>query len=324
MAKTSRFKTTILVSGAAVIILAVLLFLNAMTMREFSPPGEDFFTGPSNLRLALAFLLQTGLAAALLFLLALTGRSATEAPQARKRATMKPQAPEEAAHAAVAPEGNAAAPAGVLSDTAGELRTSVDVIQEELEEILDDEAPADKEHMQSLYEETDRLKKIIASMEQLSCAQEIARSLKKEPLQLEALLKDIVERTKLANPDKAVTYTLECQPGLVMQGDAECISRILENVMDNAARFMKGPGTVTLTAERSDGAVRFSVQDTGPGIRRSQVSHLYERFFRGTGSGIGMGLSIAKELVDACGGRIEVQTALGKGTTFTVQVPEQL
>jgi len=65
------------------------------------------------------------------------------------------------------------------------------------------------------------------------------------------------------------------------------------------------------------------VKDSGTGIRRAHLAHIYERFFRGAGSGVGMGLAIAKELVDACGGTIEVQTAVNKGTTFIVQLPAE-
>jgi signal transduction histidine kinase len=106
-----------------------------------------------------------------------------------------------------------------------------------------------------------------------------------------------------------------------MRGDRECISRIIGNIMDNAARFSKGSGTVTLTAGRVDGGVVFTVKDTGTGIRRAHLAHLYERFFRGAGSGIGIGLSIVKELVDASGGEIEVRTEVGKGTTVIVTMP---
>jgi signal transduction histidine kinase len=92
--------------------------------------------------------------------------------------------------------------------------------------------------------------------------------------------------------------------------------------VDNAARAIKGSGTVTVTAGRTGSAAVFSVSDTGSGIRRAHLSHIYERFFRGSGAGIGMGLSIVKALVDASGGKIEVRTEAGKGTTFTVQLPE--
>ena len=160
-------------------------------------------------------------------------------------------------------------------------------------------------------------------MEQLSRAQAIARALKKESLQIEPLLNGIIEKARLVVTDRDVTYNLECEAGLTMKGDPECINRIIGNITDNAAQFIKGSGSVTLTAVRKGELVVFSIKDTGTGIRRAHLSHLYERFFRGTGSGIGMGLSIVKELVDACGGKIEVQTLVGKGTTFIVQMPRE-
>jgi two-component system sensor histidine kinase BaeS len=327
MPTNSRSNMNILIAGIAVIALALLLLVNAMTIRDFSQPGQDLLSGQSNLRLAVAFALLTGLACALLVLIVRAGRSTGAAPgpgamRLREQAVPKrAHVPEGAARSANMPEKSANASSGILTDAAGELRTSVDVIQEELEEILDDEVPADKEHMHVLYEETGRIKKIIAGMEQLSQAQEIARALKKEPMQVEPLLKGIIEQTRLAMTDRDVTYSLECEPELAMTGDRECLSRIIGNITDNAARFIKGSGSVTVTAGRRGKLIVFSVKDTGTGIRRAHLAHLYERFFRGAGSGIGMGLSIVRELVDACGGTIEVQTIVGKGTTFIVQMP---
>jgi two-component system sensor histidine kinase BaeS len=211
--------------------------------------------------------------------------------------------------------------ARLLSDTAGELRTSVGAIQEELEDIMDDEALADKEHMQSLFDETDRLKKIIEGMEQLSKAQALAHSLRKQSVELGPLLNAIIEKARLASPGKNITFTLECEAGLAMTADPDCLSRILGNLMDNAAKAVKDTGSVTLAAARAGDQMVFSVRDTGIGIRPKQIPHLYERFFRGAGSGIGMGLAIAKELVDACGGKIEVKTKSGEGSVFTVHIP---
>ncbi|MDH4162890.1 MAG: HAMP domain-containing histidine kinase [Nitrospirota bacterium] len=313
MHETPRSSTILLIIGAVVTAVAVALFLNALMLRDFPQAGQDLLSGRSVARSAVAFALVTGLALMLLFKLFRAQGSGTAARKrdrtAEKKATVGEHAGEDA-------------PGEIISDTAGELRSSVEMIQEEIEEILEDDAPADKEHMQSLYEETDRLRKIIDSMEQLSQAQAMARALKKEPVQVEPLLRSVIERTKLAVTDRNVTYSLECEPGLILQGDEGCVSRIIGNIAENAARSIKGSGNVTLAAARKDAGVVFSVRDTGTGIRRSHLSHIYERFFRGTGSGIGMGLSVVKELVDACGGRIDVETAVNKGTTFTVQLPE--
>jgi signal transduction histidine kinase len=335
MEKHQRFKLVVLTSSLTFVALSVLLLLNAISLADFALPGQPFYHGASNQRVILAFIM---LGTVTLSLLRIAIRN-TSTPTCRNASTTISSRKERSASAGrVASEVRveqaeghreieAAAPkkgdGQLLSETAGELRTSVEVIQEELEEILDEEVPADKEHMQSLYEETDRLRKIIVGMEQLSQAQAIARSLKRESLQVELLLNGIIEKTRAAVTDRDVAYSLECEAGLVMTGDPDCIGRIVENIADNAARAIKGSGTVTLSAARKGDLVVFSVKDTGTGIRRAHLSHLYERFFRGTGSGIGMGLSIVKELVDACGGKIDVQTEVNKGTTFTVQLPRE-
>ena len=149
----------------------------------------------------------------------------------------------------------------------------------------------------------------------------IAKAAQKEFLQIEPLLQGIIEETRQAVTDKDITYTIECEPGLALQADRECLTRIIGNITDNAARFNTDPGSVTLTAGRTDGRMFFAVRDTGTGIRRAHIEHIYEHFFRGAGSGIGMGLSIVKELVDALGGKIDIKTAVGKGTTVTVELP---
>ena len=166
--------------------------------------------------------------------------------------------------------------------------------------------------MQSLLEETERLKKIIDGMEQLSQAQTLARALRRESFELEPLLKTVHRWD--------VKFTLECERGLIVTADAECLRRIIENLMDNAAKAVKNAGSVVLSAMRNGDDVVSSVADTGCGIRAKHLSHIYERFFRGTGTGIGMGLTIAKELVDACGGTREVHTEPGKGSVFTVHI----
>ncbi|MEK6742810.1 MAG: HAMP domain-containing sensor histidine kinase [Nitrospirota bacterium] len=321
MPNTYRSKSIVFIAGVAVIALAVLLFVNAMTINDFSRPDQGVLSGRSNMRLSLAFLLVTVLAFVLLVALFRTGRphSVSRAPvrtvMAGKAEVMIGQSLEDAGGPGTHTSG------AILSETAGELRMSVEVIEEELEDILEDEAPADKERLHVLYEETDRLKKIIAGLEQLSQAKEIARASRKELLQIEPLLEGIIEETRQAVRDKDITYAIECEPGLSMQADRECLGRIIGNITDNAARFIRDSGSVTLTAGRREGLVVFSVKDTGTGIRRAHLSHIYEHFFRGAGSGIGMGLSIVKELVDAFGGKINVQTTAGKGTTVTVELP---
>lgn len=285
--------------SAAVIILSIGLFIPGIMLNGLN--------GPASWLLLSAVVLLSGLAVFLTIVVA--------------RAADKTMAKPASGRKAVQRAAEADPSARLLSDTAGELRTSVGAIQEELEDIIDDEAPADKEHMLSLYDETDRLKKIIEGMEQLSKAKALAQSLRKQTVELGPLLNTIIEQARRGAHNEDITFSLESEPGLSMAADPDCLSRILGNLMDNAAKAVKDAGSVTLTAARAGDQMVFSVKDTGIGIRPKQLPHLYERFFRGAGSGIGMGLAIVKELVDACGGKIEVATKAGEGSVFTVHIP---
>jgi len=303
----SKNRSLVLLSFAF-IALSIGLFVPGMMLHGLN--------GPSGWLLLTAFVLLAVIAVVLTVVVARAGTSAATKPASGKRTVQRT-----AETGKPAPAAEADPSARLLSDTAGELRTSVGAIQEELEDLMDEETLADKEHMQSIFDETDRLKKIIEGMEQLSKAQALAHSLNKRSVELGPLLNTIIETTRQGAQNKDVVFSLECEPGLTMTADPDCLSRILGNLMDNAAKAVKDAGSVTLTAVRTGDQMVFSVKDTGVGIRPKQIPHLYERFFRGAGSGIGMGLAIAKELVDACGGKIEVTTKAGEGSVFTVHIP---
>ena len=251
MPKNNRHKTIILIAGAVVIALATLLFVNAMAISDFGQPGQGVLSGRSNMRLGLAFVLLTGLSLVLLVALFRTGGSAGSGRPSEKKTTgrkagaVRGQAPE----AAGGPAANASGE--ILSETAGELRRSVEVIEEELEEILEDEAPGDKERLHVLSDETDRIKKIIAGMEQLSRAKEISRASKKGTAADRAAAEGHHRRRRARRCRTRISPTpSNANQGSRCTADRECLSRIIGNITDNAARFIKDSGTVTVTARR--------------------------------------------------------------------------
>lgn len=328
---TKSFGSRIASFSVALMALSAVLFLTAFSIRDFGQGQGNLFSGLSSLLLLVSFTLLAALALALsVFAFRAANRLASEpksAATSRERPVSRPDESGAAGRASViVHEKNEAGAkpdtsSQLLSDTAGELRSSVIVLQEELEGMIDEEIPADKEHIESLYDETDRLRKIIDGMEQLSQAQALARSLRKVPVEVAPLLNAIIEKTRASAGEKSISFELRCEAGISMNTDPDCLNKIIGNLADNAAKAVKDSGTVTIGASRADGEVVFSVKDTGTGIKRSHADHLFERFFRGAGSGVGMGLAIVKELVDACGGKIEVQTAWGKGSVFTVHIP---
>jgi signal transduction histidine kinase len=107
--------------------------------------------------------------------------------------------------------------------------------------------------------------------------------------------------------------------------DAHRIAEVLENLLSNALKFTPPGGRVVVFAGRESGALVISVEDTGVGIAEEDRQHLFDRFFRASGTdgipGAGLGLSIVKAIVDAHGGAVAVRSAIGAGTTFEVRLP---
>jgi two-component system OmpR family sensor kinase/two-component system sensor histidine kinase BaeS len=109
--------------------------------------------------------------------------------------------------------------------------------------------------------------------------------------------------------------------------DAQMIGRVLSNLLGNAIRHTPSGGTVVVEASRSAQGVRVEIHDTGEGISAEDLPHIFERFYRGEKSrsrstgGAGLGLAIAKGIVEAHGGRIGVESAIGQGTCFFFVLP---
>jgi signal transduction histidine kinase len=102
------------------------------------------------------------------------------------------------------------------------------------------------------------------------------------------------------------------------------LRQVLIGLLTNAFKHTPPPGRVDIHALQADGEVQISVTDSGEGIAPEDIDRIFERFYRGTGSlekeGFGLGLSIARRMVDVMGGELEVQSSEGKGATFTVRL----
>jgi signal transduction histidine kinase len=148
------------------------------------------------------------------------------------------------------------------------------------------------------------------------------------PILLNALVNRALLLFEPRAEEKGLEMTLEpCQERLVVWGTEEGLHRVFVNLVGNAIKYTPRGGTVTISVRQLDGCAQVKVADTGIGIPPEAVPHLFEAFYRAPNAkaldevGSGLGLTIAKDLVERHNGRIEVESVVGQGTTFTVTFP---
>jgi two-component system OmpR family sensor kinase len=143
-----------------------------------------------------------------------------------------------------------------------------------------------------------------------------------EPVRIKPLVEDVCRKARLLDPDRAIVC--DDLHDVAVVGDQDALRQVLLILMDNALKHTKG--AITVAAQAVDERVAIRVRDAGPGIGPEMLSHIFERFYRGESasaeSNIGLGLAIAKALVEAQGGTIAVESQLEQGSVSTVMLPQ--
>jgi two-component system sensor histidine kinase BaeS len=209
----------------------------------------------------------------------------------------------------------------LTSNIAHELRTPISAVRGELEGMMDGLISADKEALQSLYAETGRLKTILDGIEDLSQAEASSLMTRKVHLQLQPFLRSITERFRKTFMDKGIRLELLCDDDAAASADPDKLSQIIINLLSNALKATEKEGRVWIKVMTDKPEVRIEVGDTGCGIKDSDLPFIFERFYRGSIGGLGIGLTIVKELAEAHGGKINVESTYGKGAVFTLTLP---
>ena len=188
--------------------------------------------------------------------------------------------------------------------------------------MVDGVYPADEAHLEPVLDETRVLSRLIDDLRTLSLSEAGALRLHREPTDLEALLAEVVASHRASAEETGVQLDLEVSDLTPILVDAARIRQVVANLVANALRFTPAGGRILLTAFASDDAVTIRVSDTGRGMEPDDVEHAFDRFYRSPGSsGSGLGLSIARNLVEAHGGHIGLTSEPGRGTTVEVVVP---
>ncbi|MBN1979592.1 MAG: HAMP domain-containing protein [Anaerolineae bacterium] len=217
-----------------------------------------------------------------------------------------------------------------MADIAHELRTPLSVLQVQLESIADNLTEPSPEVIAGLQNDLAHLNRLIEDLRVLTLADAGELHVEAEPVEINGLIRDIVERVRAAARSEGVVLNTELPAGaLRVTGDAQRLTQVLLNLLTNALQHTPPGGQVIVGAQQIGREIYVTVQDTGEGIAPDDLLHVFERFYRAdrarsrdTG-GSGLGLSIAKSLVEAQGGTIAVESELERGSVFTVMLPQK-
>jgi len=214
----------------------------------------------------------------------------------------------------------------LIGDVTHELRTPLTSIKGYMEGLVDGVLPATAETFEQIHHEASRLSRLVDDLQELSRVEANAFSLDIRPTDLSPLVQTILKRLSPQATIKRITLRSSLPADLRhILADEDRITQVLTNLTANALQYTSEEGTVTISAIQKDDQIHVSVKDTGIGIPAEHLQKLFTRFYRVdksrsriAGGGSGIGLTIAKHLVEAHGGRIWVESdGDGKGSIFS-------
>ncbi len=217
----------------------------------------------------------------------------------------------------------------LIGNVAHELRTPLTSIKGYMEGLIDGVLPAEAATFQQVYREADRLQHLVHDLQELSRVESGSYELDLRPTAPERLASEVMDRLGRQFEEKGVALESDVPSDLPpVHADEERIGQVLLNMVGNALQYTPSGGRVRLSARREGDQVRFSVGDTGVGIPPEHLPHIFERFYRvdrsrsRVGGGSGVGLTIARHLVEAHGGQIQAASdGPGLGSTFSMTLP---
>jgi signal transduction histidine kinase len=216
-----------------------------------------------------------------------------------------------------------------IASASHELRAPLTLIRASAEVALRDLPPDESDQRALLHDvlaESDHMRRLVDDLLTLTRLDSGQLTLTKETIDLTALLASIQRQAARLGEQRGVAVELADVGGLV-QADTERLQQVVLIALDNALRYTPAGGRITLAATPTERTVQIRVADTGCGIAPEHLPHIFERFYRADpargreNSNAGLGLSIAKGLVEAMGGRIAVESTVGVGTTVVISLP---
>jgi signal transduction histidine kinase len=216
----------------------------------------------------------------------------------------------------------------MLADIAHELRTPITILRGRLEGILDGVYPADEAHIAPALEETYLLERLVEDLRLLALAEANQLRFELKSVRLEELAETILGLFSAQAGERNIKLHLDAEANLPeVYVDPQRFQQVIGNLIDNALRYTPEGSTVEITIHHKDNTVELNVSDGGLGIPEDELAHVFDRFWRGEKSrarstgGAGLGLPIARQLVEAQGGKITAHNHSPRGFEVQITLP---
>lgn len=215
----------------------------------------------------------------------------------------------------------------LVTDVAHELRTPLMAIQSTVEAMIDGVFEADEERLETLNSEVRRLSRLVNAILQLSRLENRNTPINKKKIDLNDVAAGVVGTHQAYIEDSGLHFKFNSEPGIFVFGDADLLRQVTANLISNAVRYTPEGGTITVSTHKGDLMGQIQVKDTGIGLTPEEAKLVFQRFWRADAGrtrekgGLGVGLSVVKEIVDQHGGWVRVEGKPNEGACFTVYIP---
>lgn len=215
------------------------------------------------------------------------------------------------------------------ADASHELQTPLTILKGEMEVALRSQrSPEEYQRvLKSGLEEIERINHLVDGLLLLARADAGVLRMDLRPVALKPLLREICEQMNVVANDRSISLHASLPQPVAVPGDREHLRRLVLNLVDNSIKYTPAGGKVTLSLRSDNDWAFLKISDTGIGLSRDEQQRIFSRFHRATETrarderGVGLGLSIARSIAEAHGGRIHVESTPGQGSTFTVTLP---
>jgi len=214
-----------------------------------------------------------------------------------------------------------------IHDISHELRTPLTILKGELEVTLK-KVRSQKEYesiLHSSLEELNKINRIIENLLMLARFENKEAILEIKSLDLNQLIQNILVDIKILSEQKGIQINFSSQESIILKADENQLRRAILNILDNAIKYTAENGKIFVKIEKDNNAAKIKISDTGIGIAKENLPFIFDRFYRVDKSrntnGFGLGLSIAKSIIEAHRGKIEVESQPNQGTTFLISLP---